>query len=514
MTSIFTMRFGKSASENYAKAIKLAREFNTFKEVTDSHPYNEIVVSTDELISKTDALNSLIRLVLHWRSTNFLYNEQFISLPDVFTIQRILECRRKRKQAVIQKTYCYLDNEKEGWGCKLLTTINRYADGFYCYKEEQKWFEFGKFIADNVWEIDKKEIEAALEREIKIKKVELCDVFEIDRIKSILRDLPDRIDLDENPKWVVRCESVDTGVEIQQKKVGIEPKRDSESTDTDDIQGEEATLKEKRNIPIVTFKDIGGIDDMIQTVREVIELPIKRPELFAHLGIKSHRGILLYGLPGCGKTMIAKAIANEIKAHFISIRGPELLSKYVGQSEANLREVFEEAKQLQPSIIYFDEIDAVGQSRSGEESVRYLDVFLNQLLTLMDGIEDYGNICVMASTNRLELLDPALLRPGRFDYHLEIRPPTHEGCLQIFRIVTRKMPIPKDFDVCRFAERLFGLTGADIAFIARESAYNCIRQTGAAERVIELDDMPSLPDLEITQEDFDLALKSVVNKSI
>ena len=144
--------------------------------------------------------------------------------------------------------------------------------------------------------------------------------------------------------------------------------------------------------------------------------------------------LILFGPPGCGKTMIAKAIANEIQAHFISVKGPELLNKYYGQSEENLRTLFEEASEMQPSIIFFDEIDAIAQKRSSEDNLRIEAKFVNQLLTLMDGIEDYGSVCVIAATNRPELLDSALLRPGRFDYQLNVPKPDKEGCKTIFEI--------------------------------------------------------------------------------
>jgi SpoVK/Ycf46/Vps4 family AAA+-type ATPase len=164
------------------------------------------------------------------------------------------------------------------------------------------------------------------------------------------------------------------------------------------------------------------------------------------MGIKPHKGILLYGPPGCGKTMIAKAIANEINAHFIAIKGPELLNKYLGESEANLRKVFLDAREKQPAIIFFDEIDAVAQKRSSNESLRSESRFVTQLLSLMDGIEDYGKVCVIASTNRHEFLDDALLRPGRFDYNIYIDKPTKKGCRDIFCIKTRDMPISSELN--------------------------------------------------------------------
>jgi SpoVK/Ycf46/Vps4 family AAA+-type ATPase len=272
---------------------------------------------------------------------------------------------------------------------------------------------------------------------------------------------------------------------------------------------DEEDEKKNRNIPKVTFSEIGGLGDVLIKIREIIELPMKLPELFIYLGIIPHKGILLFGPPGCGKTLIAKAIAHEINAHFINIKGPELLSKYHGQSEENLRNIFDEAKKLQPSIIFFDEIDAIAQNRSSDETLRFDSRFVNQLLTLMDGVEDYGNIRVIASTNRPELLDNALLRPGRFDYQLEISKPTLQGCKEIFNIYTKKMPIDNKFNTELFPEKLFGFTGADIAFIIRESAYNCIRRNIDIEETITKEQDVNYETLIIDENDFELALKMI-----
>jgi len=160
------------------------------------------------------------------------------------------------------------------------------------------------------------------------------------------------------------------------------------------------TEERKRDIPKVKFNDIGGISNILQEIRESIELPLKIPQLFKHLGIKPHRGILLYGEPGCGKTLIAKAIANETNAHFIAVNASELYSMWTGNSESNLRQIFEETKERQPSVIYFDEIDSIGRKRTGEETGRHDARFLTQLLTLLDGMKDYGDVCVVGSTNR------------------------------------------------------------------------------------------------------------------
>ena len=231
-----------------------------------------------------------------------------------------------------------------------------------------------------------------------------------------------------------------------------------------------------KNIPSTTFADIGGIDEVILQVREVIELPMISPQIFEHYHLMPHKGILLYGPPGCGKTMLAKAIANEVRAHFIAVNGPEILNKFMGQSEENLRNVFKEARREEPSIIYFDEFDSISTRRDSDDHLNSAAV-VNQLLTLMDGMSE-TKVCCIASTNRIDMIDEAIKRPGRFDYVIEIKKPSVEGCKKIFRIHTDKKPVDPEFDKDNFAEKhLVGLSGAEIAFVASEAAYNSIRRT-------------------------------------
>jgi ATP-dependent 26S proteasome regulatory subunit len=406
---------------------------------------------------------------------------------------------------------------KEGWGAPQLTEMNRYLP-----RHEQEllhhlfWFQIGEFIKPGVWRINKKRIAELLKQEAEDKWLFLAPSFNFQRVHQIVHRLPDVIDTEQRSNWSVWKQPVAEQDGIHQKAVGVihestlrlsEPvPAGSEQPDTegDKEQAEERT----RFIPNVSFDDIGGLDDLIQTVREVIELPLKSPKIFEHMGITPHKGVMLFGPPGCGKTMIAKAIANDIKAHFISIKGPELLNKYYGQSEENLRDIFDEAREMQPSIIFFDEIDAIAQSRSAEETLRMDARIVNQLLTLLDGVEDYGQVCVIAATNRIELIDDALLRPGRFDYNLEIPRPDLDGCKQIFTIATDKMPVDDSVNRSEFSEKLLGLTGADITFVAREGAYNCLRRHVDLKQSlagVAFEDLDS-EIWKITEEDFQRAL--------
>jgi len=232
---------------------------------------------------------------------------------------------------------------------------------------------------------------------------------------------------------------------------------------------------EKKGIPIVTYEDIGGLRDEIQRIREMVELPLRHPELFQRLGIEPPRGVFLYGPPGCGKTLLAKAVANESDANFYVISGPEIMSKFYGESEARLREIFQKAQETAPSIIFIDELDAIAPKReevTGEVERRVVA----QLLSLMDGMGARGNIIVIGATNRPNAIDPALRRPGRFDREVEIGVPDKQGRNEILQIHTRNMPLAEDVDLKRLAEITHGYTGADVSALSRESAMKALRR--------------------------------------
>ncbi len=225
----------------------------------------------------------------------------------------------------------------------------------------------------------------------------------------------------------------------------------------------------------VTYEDIGGLDEELRRVREMIELPLKHPELFNRLGIEPPKGVLLYGPPGTGKTLIAKAVVTESHAHFISIQGPEIMSKWYGESEAHLRDLFKEAQDKSPSIIFIDEIDSIAPRRAevtGEVERRVVA----QLLTLMDGLESRGKVIVIGATNRVEAIDPALRRPGRFDREIEIGVPDRDGRRVILQIHTRDMPLTDDFNLEHFVNITHGYVGADLAALAREAAMKALRR--------------------------------------
>lgn len=247
------------------------------------------------------------------------------------------------------------------------------------------------------------------------------------------------------------------------------------SEQTEVIFNPEAIEISEEVAPEVSYEDIGGLKEEIKKIREMVELPLKHPEIFERLGIEPPKGVLLHGPPGTGKTLLAKAVANETNSHFILINGPEIMSKYYGQSEENLRKKFEDAQKNAPSIIFIDEIDAIASKREetkGEVERRVVA----QLLANMDGLQSRGKVVVIAATNVPNLLDPALRRPGRFDREIVIGVPRKEGRLNILKIHTRNMPLAKDVDLKLLAEVTHGFVGADLSALAKEAAMVVLRR--------------------------------------
>jgi transitional endoplasmic reticulum ATPase len=260
----------------------------------------------------------------------------------------------------------------------------------------------------------------------------------------------------------------------------------------------------------VAYEDIGGLKDEIQKVREMIELPLRHPEIFEKLGIEAPKGILLHGPPGTGKTLLAKAVASESNSHFISISGPEIMSKFYGESEARLREIFKEAKEKAPSIIFIDEIDSIAPKReevTGEVERRVV----SQLLSVMDGLEARGKVIVIAATNRPNAIDPALRRPGRFDREIEIKVPDKRGRLEILQIHTHNMPLDPAVDQDRVAAVTHGFVGADLEYLCKEAAMKCLRRLLPE---LNLEDEKLAPEvldkLVVTMSDFDNSIKDIM----
>jgi len=249
-------------------------------------------------------------------------------------------------------------------------------------------------------------------------------------------------------------------------------------------------------IPTVHWEDIGGLEDVKKELREAVEWPLKNPEIFKRFGIRPPKGILLYGPPGCGKTLLARAVATESEANFITIKGPEVFSKWVGESEKAIREVFRKARMAAPAVIFFDEFDSLVPRRGmGVGDSMVTERVISQLLTEMDGIMRLEDVVVIAATNRPDMIDPAVLRPGRFDRLIYVPAPDEKARLEIFKIYTKNMPLAKDVNLEELARATKGYSGADIEALCREAALNALRRDLNAK--------------EVTKADFDAAMEKI-----
>jgi transitional endoplasmic reticulum ATPase len=289
------------------------------------------------------------------------------------------------------------------------------------------------------------------------------------------------------------------------------PKQPVIITETTEIKVNPKAMEvTEESFPEVNYEDIGGLTEEISKIREMVELPLRHPEIFKKLGIEPPAGVLLHGPPGCGKTLLAKAVANESDSNFILINGPEIMNKYYGESEKKIREVFEEAEKNSPSIIFIDEIDAIASKREdthGELERRVVA----QLLALMDGLKSRGNVIVIAATNRPNSIDPALRRPGRFDREISISAPNQKGRLNILKIHTRNMPLTDDVKLTKLSELTHGFVGADVSALAKEAAMNVLRRLLPDIKLREKEPINSkmLEKLVVTAKDFEEALKMV-----
>ncbi|WP_134670015.1 CDC48 family AAA ATPase [Halorussus marinus] len=308
-----------------------------------------------------------------------------------------------------------------------------------------------------------------------------------------------------------------SGQSIPLKVANTDPEGTVVVTDSTEINVSERPAEEVgaaggaggEGTPSVTYEDIGGLEGELEQVREMIELPMRHPELFQRLGIEPPKGVVLHGPPGTGKTLMAKAVANEIDAHFQTISGPEIMSKYYGESEEKLREVFEDAEENAPAIVFIDELDSIAPKRedAGGDVERRV---VAQLLSLMDGLESRGDVTVIAATNRIDAVDPALRRPGRFDREIEIGVPDRDGRLEIMQVHTRGMPLAEGIDLEEYADNTHGFVGADLENLAKESAMNALRRI-RPEIDLESDEISAdvLDSLQVTERDFKEALKGI-----
>ncbi len=516
------VRFMQSRSSYLAATLRLAKTFPTFR-VTGVD--KDTVYSLNATIRLNQTRNAFldkenrktwerVRKLLHqvgfWR-----HGEVRITgwpIKDSLTLQEQLErvdtCFRRRERSGGGDCYCAGQRSpsdyKTAFGCQLLKGVNRvppYQSGHNAFNTG--WWQLGTLAKDlSTFSVDKRAILKRLQSQTGDSLCVLCPAFSWKRVDCEIAELPSIISLKKGSEFVVKYAEFDksnpVGIMWGDELHGFEM-----SFDDGDGLEDEPRAEPQRSVPTVHYSDVAGQDEALAEVRNVVQLPLTHPEYFEALGIQGHRGILLYGPPGNGKTLIAKAVATESSAHLELVNGPELLSKWVGQTEENLRNVFVRARKFAPSVILIDEIDAIASDR--EEADQQHEVsFLSQLLVLLDGLEERGQVLVVATTNRVDALDPAITRPGRFDYHVEVPRPKESGRLELLRALTKKMKVDRGVNLPEIAKRTTGCSGADLAALCREAGMSAVLRGVAGGKPAR--------GLKVTVSDFDAALAGMSRK--
>lgn len=472
--------FGRSTSPIYNSAVNFAKRY------ADKYTEKIYPTTTKNIASFSfdnfDKAYTLFLKVYNWKSFEAFLNNELIEKGLIERVKRIYDCYSSCKESFTEEDYCLGMSatlpKKRFFQCKRLKSILRDYDwkSSYIFDRDVSnlWYKQGVFENDNTsFHIDKTRILNSLLSEMNAKYTFLCPKFSEELLKKEVDSLPSEIVFSGNNEYFLKnIFSRNTIVSLEEKEnLDIEEKSHSISFH----------IREDKDLPkpettSVKYSDIGGMNDVIKLLKESVELPFKYPEVFEHLGIVPYNGILFYGPPGTGKTLLAKAVANETNLAFYSINGPEILNKFLGESESNLRKYFNAAEETSPSVIYIDEIDSIASKRGLSASSDVYNKIVAQLLTLMDGMNEREKVIVMASTNKPDHLDEALRRPGRLDYEIYIPPPNEEARFEILKIHTKEMPLDLSVDLHVIAESLHGYVGADIAALCKEAALSALRK--------------------------------------
>ncbi|NLG83710.1 MAG: AAA family ATPase [Firmicutes bacterium] len=430
----------------------------------------------------------------NWESTTLEVEGRVLNARQ---LREVVACPRAGLKAEDPRAYC-----RGGWPGRLFPCRAIRVDE----SDEHGWFRFGR-LEGEVFIVDKEKIARTIRLQLAEGHYDLCPLLRPEEIESVLSELPATIDPRRDPGWDYRHDWVKgrlVPVGVQKTTATGAKAKNAEGTPRLPAQPREGR---RRYVPEVTYAEIGGLKEQLNLIRETVELPLRHPEVFQHLGITPNRGVLLWGPPGTGKTLIAKAVANQCRAHLAIVRGPEVKSKWHGQSESNLREIFDEARENAPAIILFDEIDALVPNRDTLNHDVNVSI-VSQLLTLMDGIEERGQVVIIGTTNRPEAIDPAFRRPGRFDLEIEIGLPDDAALREILAIHTARMPLAEDVCLDRLVPHLRGLTGADVAALCKEAALVCLRERLRFER----DDLVlqgTLEEMKVSALHFERALQTL-----
>jgi len=499
MTTPVTISFGRSSSSQFARAVRLAASLPGYRvqgEGRDVSHHVALEVSLED--ASWEKLERLLQLIAGWRSASIEVDGRAIRPRKLLrSVDPIKNCYGRKLKHAVGDHYCSGKNtptgEASSFGCRLCRGVSHGGHGFS--RRGEPWTEFGTLSTKlDAFHVDKEAIFKVLEQGVREEACALCPAFTWKRVRDDVDELPDTITLDNDGPYEVRYSELNPG-----KALGIKRKNDdvlthqSLFTSIHSFLPDAAELEEKRCVPNVRYADVAGQDQALAAIRQIVQLPLTHSEYFAALNVEPQAGILLYGPPGNGKTLLAKAVATECQAHLEIINGPEILSKWVGESEANLRDIFARCRQLAPSVLLIDEIDSLAPCREWMSQQHDVQL-ISQLLVLLDGLEARGRVAVVATTNRLEALDPALRRPGRFDYHVEVPLPDRAGRTAILRVHLKKMRLAKHVRVHRLIKETEGFSGAELAGVCREAGTQAILR-GLASGTLPKDVCVSQDDL-------------------
>jgi AAA+ superfamily predicted ATPase len=474
-----SITFGKSTSPLYDRAVQLAQGMAGYRRTGEGRDLIHAVTVTVSLAHETtwEKVHQLLRLVSAWRSTSLHVAGQPVRYWALAgRLAQVKDCYARKLRHSAGAGYCSGQStpgaEATSFGCRFCKGVSREVDR--SDYRGASWIQFGRLSPQrDSFRVDKAAILRTLEQETRADGCLFCPAFRWQRVRAAVHDLPDVIDLGGDSSFEVKYSAINP-----RKALGIQPK---EAADNGGLlfgleAGERpAALARTRNVPNVSYADVAGQDVALEQIKNVVELPLRHPAYFEALRVEPQRGVLLYGPPGNGKTLLAKAVATESNAHFELISGPEILSRWLGQSEENLRRVFERARQRAPSVVLIDELDSIAPRR--ERLSQQHDVqLLAQLLVLLDGLETRGQVAVIATTNRLEAVDPAVCRPGRFDYHIEVPCPDRAGRAAILRVFLAKMKTRRGLPSEVLADATAGFSGAELAALCREAGLHAIQR--------------------------------------
>jgi transitional endoplasmic reticulum ATPase len=480
-----TLKFTENSQARASFAAKMARSFPSHREEISGEVTLHDIHLTNNTSDGESFLRflSILRIVESW--TDSIVEVDGVNLPGSAVIQMLTigVCYERQRKSGSRYHYCngYDPRHTPGYfGCRQLQTVNRFtARNGEVRRSENAWYQHGA-MDESVFNVDRQHVLSMLSDEADDRMAFLCPAFSRDAVAREVESLPSEISPDTDPRWARDIRPNGTSGVRQANPYENRRGRSRSSVATVPSTQHETTNNDMhRVIPQTKFSDVGGQEMAVNRVRDWVELPLRHPEFFDSVGVSIQTGIILHGPPGTGKTLLARAIAGECDAHLEIVNGPEILSKWVGQTEYTLRDVFDRARRYAPAIILFDEIDAIAPTR--DKVTHNHDITLvSQLLALMDGLYERGRIAIVGTTNRLDAIDPALRRPGRFDHSVLMDIPDVVGRQAIFRCHMALMSVSSTVSTKWLAEMTQGATGADIARICREAGLVAIKTAVSA----------------------------------